>query len=101
MNAGYNAIASSPEEEFANMTCKNNNWMHYGSTFVDEKWYLSPYVYPDHAGHVWVEYGAGFASDDSAAGPFSVFPTIYLKTNVLIESGTGTSSNPYTLKLSN
>ena len=78
--------------------CKNNNWMHYGSTENDYTRYLSPGANPVSAGVVWVVFGDGSVSDYLAVEPLSVFPTIYLKSNVLIESGTGTSSDPYILK---
>ena len=78
--------------------CKNNNWMHYGSTENDYTRYLSPGANPVSAGVVWVVFGDGSVSDYLAAEPLSAFPTIYLKSNILIESGNGTSSNPYILK---
>ena len=98
MNAGYNATALSPDEKIANMSCKNNNWMHYGSTSSDKTWYMSSFVYPGNATLVWHVNGVGRADGADAAGSLSVLPTIYLKSNILIESGTGTSSNPYILK---
>ena len=39
--------------------------------------------------------------DDNAARQLYVFPTIYLKSNVIIESGNGSTSDPYVLKLGN
>ena len=54
MNAGYNATASSPEEEFANMTCKKNNWMHHGTTMdiEDATWFISSLANPSDANNV-------------------------------------------------
>ena len=101
MNEGYYAGASSPDEAFANAVCKNNNWMNYGSTYNDTTWFMSPRAYHDSASHVWFVYGAGAAEYDIAASSSAVVPSIYLKSNVLIESGTGTNTDPYTLKLSN
>ena len=98
MNAGYNATALSPDEKIANMSCKNNNWMHYGSTSSDKTWYMSSFVYPGNATLVWHVNGVGRADGADAAGSLSVFPTIYLKSNILIEGGRGTSDNPYILK---
>ena len=80
--------------------CKNNNWMHYGSTSSDRTWYLSPFAFPGGAYVVWSVVGDGNRDNYSAAYPLSVFPTIYLKSNILIESGKGTSSDPYILKAS-
>ena len=101
MNEGYYAGASSPDEAFANAVCKNNNWMNYGSTYNDTTWFMSPRANPNDASRVWFVYGAGAAEYDIAASSSAAVPSIYLKSNVLIESGTGTSDNPYTLKLSN
>ena len=75
--------------------CKNNNWMQRGS----DTWYLSPYAVPGNANVVWLVSGDGLVYNYFyAADPLSAFPTIYLKSNILIESGKGTSSNPYILK---
>ena len=101
MNEGYYVGASSPDEAFANAVCKNNNWMNYGSTYNDTTWFMSPRAYHDSASHVWFVYGAGAAEYDSAANSNAAVPSIYLKSNVLIESGTGTNTDPYTLKLRN
>ena len=101
MNEGYFVGASSPDEAFANAVCKNNNWMNYGSTYNDTTWFMSPRANPNDACHVWFVYGAGAAEYDIAASSSAVVPSIYLKSNVLIESGTGTNTDPYTLKLSN
>ena len=72
--------------------------MHYGSTYNDVTWYLSPFANPSNANIVWRVRGDGYAGYNNASGPLSVFPTIYLKSNILIESGKGTSSDPYILK---
>ena len=78
--------------------CKNNNWMHYGSTYNDVTWFMSPSAYLGNAGRVWDVSGVGSTGSYFASGTFAVFPAIYLKSNILIESGKGTSSNPYILK---
>ena len=99
MNAGYNATASSPEEAFANMTCKNNNWMHYGTTGIeDATWFMSPRANPGNARDAWSVHGDGGVFSGNVAYFRAVVPSIYLKSNVIIESGNGTSSNPYILK---
>ena len=83
-----------------NMTCKKNNWMHHGTTMDIEEatWFMSPNATPARADVVWGVIGDGITGGSSAAYPLSAFPTIYLKFNILIESGKGTSSNPYILK---
>ena len=84
-----------------NMTCKKNNWMHHGTTMEieDATWFMSPVADPDFAANVWYVLGGGLTNDSCAAYPFSAFPTIYLKSNIIIESGKGTSDSPYILKL--
>ena len=100
MNAGINATASSPDELSANMTCKKNNWMHHGTTtdIEDATWFMSPIAFPGSARGVWSVFGVGLANGSDAANPLSAFPTIYLKSNILIESGAGTNTDPYILK---
>ena len=75
--------------------CKNNNWVHYERSVT---WFLSPFVYSSDAYNVWGVQGVGFADGIAVSLNREVFPAIYLKSNVIIESGTGTSSNPYILK---
>ena len=94
MNAGYNATASSPVEASANMTCKKNNWMSKNIYY----WTLSPYAFFANSYYVWSVGSDGSVSSTNAANGGAVFPVIYLKSNVLIESGKGTSSDPYILK---
>jgi len=88
------------DNQIFNMTCKKNNWMHHGTTsdIEDATWFMSSIADPDVASSVWIVNGVGVTDSDGAANPLSAFPTIYLKSNILIESGKGTSSNPYILK---
>ena len=75
--------------------CKNNNWMQR-STYA---WYLSPTAYAFFDSDVCFVSGDGYAGYDYyASHSLAVFPAIYLKSNILIESGNGTSSDPYILK---
>ena len=73
--------------------CKNNNWMHWSSWL----WYMSPSTLSAHFS--WAIYVVGYNNSSYTAGGYSVKPSIFLKSNVLIESGAGTSNNPYILKL--
>ncbi len=75
--------------------CKNNNWMQRSSY----TWYLSPYAFGSSASGAWRVSGDGGASNDGVALSYAVAPSIYLKSNVLIESGNGTSTDPYELSL--
>ena len=74
--------------------CKNNNWMQRSST----AWYLSPLAIGSYAYYAWFVSDDGGAYYFNAARSYAVAPSIYLKSNILIESGTGTSSDPYILK---
>ena len=59
---------------------------------------MSPNANTSNANNVWYVFGDGDAGYSFASYANAVFPAIYLKSNVLIESGNGTSSNPYILK---
>ena len=77
--------------------CKNNNWIYQKS---DIRIISSiPNLYT--ALYVWVVSEIGSIQNANASETHSIFPTLYLKSNVLIDSGNGTSGNPYTLKLNN
>ena len=75
-----------------NFICKNNNWMQR-STMA---WYLSPQY--GQGSNVFVVVDKGNLGTGYAYASLSVFPTIYLKSNVLIESGNGTSTDPYVVQ---
>ena len=78
--------------------CKNKNWMHYGSKWLDVMWMLSPSTSSSKANIAWGVNGDGVVCPNSDMLSFYVFPSIYLKSNVIIESGNGTSGDPYILK---
>ena len=86
-------------DESTTYKCKNNNWMHYGNGYGDRTWMLSPFADSLYAYVVYHVVGNGFVYDSgSASSAHSFFPTLYLKSNILIEGGKGTSDNPYILK---
>ena len=74
--------------------CKNNNWMQRSTV----AWYLSPGAHGAYAPNAWNVGGDGYAGSNFVDGSFAVAPSIYLKSNVIIASGTGISSNPYILR---
>ena len=75
--------------------CKNNNWMNRSG----ETWYLSPNASGSYALYAWYVSGGGYVNHGIVADSLAVAPSIYLKSNVLIESGNGTSTDPYELSL--
>ena len=83
--------------------CKNNNWMKRDGV----TWYLSPIAAVTSESSApplaYLAYNVDehVATSSFAARSSDVAPSIYLKSNVLIDSGKGTSTDPYTLKLSN
>ena len=83
---------------YDNMTCKKNNWMHHGSTMNEAMWMLSPRAHYGSADSVWGVDGDGGVNIYVASSSLSVFPTVYLNTEVKITSGSGTSSDPYILQ---
>ena len=74
-----------------NFICNNNNWMQRRG------WTLSPSAFTINANYVWYVDGLPNFTNASNALADAVFPAIYLKSNVLIDSGKGTSSDPYIL----
>ena len=84
---------------YGNMTCNKNNWMHHGSTMNEAMWMLSPRANSGHAHNVWFVFGGGLVYAHTASSTLSVFPSVYLNTEVKITSGSGTSSDPYILEL--
>ena len=82
-------------DKYNNVTCTNNNWL-YGIK-VDE-WTLT-----QHKFGYTVYFIQGNIMSDGEIGDvylkYAIRPTLYLKSNVLITGGNGTSSSPYTLGL--
>ena len=85
--------------------CKNNNWMQRD----DFTWYLSPLAKSEctpgvwcvpNAHDAWVVTSDGTAGNGLGYSSTAFAPAIYLKSNILIESGNGSESNPYTLTIS-
>ena len=74
-------------------TCKNNNWLFNGVWY----WTISPYL--SIAYSVFRVDGDGRLSNHFAWYRDGVRPSLYLKQDVKVVGGTGTSSDPYTLKI--
>ena len=74
-------------------TCKNNNWLFNGVWY----WTISPYL--SIAYSVFRVDGDGRLSNHFAWYRDGVRPSLYLKADVKVVGGTGTSSDPYTLEI--
>ena len=78
---------------YDNTTCKNSNWMFNGSY----QWLLSPHS--NNAHNAQIVYSVGGVYGDNASNIYAVRPVTYLKSNIVITGGSGTSSDPYTLDM--
>ena len=79
---------------YDNATCKNNNWLFKGNT----EWILPQLA--SSSVYAFYVLSGGRVNDNSVGGnQYGGRPVLYLKSNVLITSGDGTSSNPYKLVL--
>ena len=87
------------ENDIRNMTCRNNNWINYGDSMSEATFVMTPYIYSYAAYFIFDISGDGVVGVTNVSSSISVFPSIYLKSNVLIESGNGSESDPYMLKL--
>ena len=74
-------------------TCKNNNWLYKGVWY----WTMSPFS--SSAYNVFYVFSDGYLNYHSAVSRDCVRPSVYLKSNIKIVSGSGTSSDPYILEL--
>ncbi len=73
--------------------CKNNDWLYDSGT---TQWTLTPLS--SSTGYVFGVTNDGIVGNRHIAlNRNAVRPSIYLKSNIAISSGTGLSSNPYTL----
>ena len=87
------------ENDIRNMTCRNNNWINYGDSMSETTFVLTPSIYSDAAYFIFCISGDGVVESTNVSRDISVFPSIYLKSNVIIGSGNGSESDPYMLKL--
>ena len=95
--ASENEICETNYDAYDNdFLCKKNNWtLNEGIVSL-----LSPYTDSNNANLVFGVDTENSTNLGSAGDSSPIIPAIYLKSNVSIESGAGTSSNPYILKLS-
>lgn len=79
--------------------CPSSSWMITLIGTTDSSLLLTPFS--DDNSKVWGVVTPGYASPDdfTASGIANVFPTLYLKSDIGIGSGDGSSSSPYTLSV--
>ena len=74
--------------DYSSGQCKIDNWLFKSNIWY---WTLSPCnSYPDS-----VFYIQTLAGDNNVVNPGSVFPSVYLKSDIQITGGTGTNTDPY------
>ncbi len=73
--------------------CKNNDWLFNSSN----QWTLSPYVNSYDADAAFFVYYDGSVNATNGYYRIGIRPTVYLSSNVRVQSGDGSSSNPYIL----
>ena len=77
--------------DYTNGLCKTDNWLAKNSWY----WTLSPYS--DYSNRVFRVNDDGAITNDNAFRADNIYPSVYLKSNIKITSGTGEKSNPYIL----
>ena len=73
--------------------CKNNDWLLLSSA----QWTISPYAFSSGAYDAFFVSSGGYVYKDYACGGGGVRPVVYLTSNVGVQSGDGSSSNPFIL----
>ena len=81
---------------YNNTTCTSNNWLY--NIKVNE-WILSQAA-SGNSYAFYVYYGGGVSNTTVSSNKMAVRPTLYLKSEVQITEGDGTSTNPYKLSIS-
>ena len=74
--------------------CNDTNWLY---NIKANEWLLDTSTVSSV--RVFLVSKSGYISDDTASYQYAVRPVLYLKSNVKITGGDGTSANPYTLGL--
>ena len=75
--------------------CKNNDWLLEPDTGGTAQWTINPIA--EHKVSAWHINPAGYISSGFTWYNQVVRPVVYLKSNVIVTGGDGSSSNPYTL----
>ena len=91
LRAGVTYDKANNKWDYTNGKCKTDNWLFKNSWY----WTLSPYSV--HSDNVFNVYGDGAVDNGNAYLSFGVFPAVFLKSDILIASGTGEKESPYHL----
>ena len=91
---GYVSSSTTPNWQNTYTDCKNNDWLLNTS---QNTWSLSPRAASSTSRYVFYVDTSGFVDNYYALGAYGVRPVVYLKSNVKITGGEGTSANPFVL----
>ena len=91
LRAGVTYDKANDKWNYTNGKCKTDNWLFKNSWY----WTLSPYS--GHSNYVFNVLGDGAVDDYHACHSYSVWPAVFLKSDILIASGTGEKESPYRL----
>ena len=80
-------------QDIYNSTCKNNNWLFKGVWY----WFISPLS--SDASLVFAVYSDGTLCRSPALSPEIVRPSVYLKSDIKIISGSGTKDDMFKLEI--
>ena len=72
--------------------CKNNDWLYNSSS---AQWTISPRAYSSRADRAFYVTSGGYVDYDYAYIVNGVRPVVYLTSNVGVQSGDGSSGNPF------
>ena len=93
LRAGVTYDTANDSWDYTNVKCKTDNWLFKNSLY----WTLSPYS--GDSAHVFNVIGDGAVYYSNAYNHYSVWPAVFLKSNIKITSGTGEKESPYKLSL--
>ena len=89
---GYASTDQACRSGLGSSTCKNENWLFNSAN----QWTLSSRS--DHSYLVFNVHSGGNVNNDFSNSTLGVRPALFLKSDVVIASGTGTESNPFILE---
>lgn len=91
LRAGVTYDKANDSWDYTNGKCKTDNWLFKNSWY----WTLSPYS--GHSNTVFLVRGGGAVDNHLACSSSGVLPAVFLKSDILIASGTGEKDSPYRL----
>ena len=91
LRVGVTYDRSTDKWDYTNGLCKTDNWLANNSWY----WTLSPYF--DNSYGVFYVDGDGAVHNRNVSNSVSVYPSLYLKSNIKIINGTGEKTKPYIL----